>query len=89
MRRKIVNLRGRRLEARRLQHGLRRDAAATFKKTQGIEALEAHGFEFLAKRGDGGSGEIVGGLFGDAECLADFAVALAITDSSGHAAEAR
>ena len=88
LRRKIVNLRGSGLAARRLQHGLRRDATATFKQAQGIESLETHGFEFLAERGVGGSGEFVGGLFGDSEGVTDFGVALAIADAFGHEAEA-
>ena len=49
--------------------------------------MEAHGFEFLAKGGNGGSGEFVGGLFRDAEGGADFAVALAISDAFCHEPE--
>jgi len=80
LRREIVNLGGR-LAAGRLQHGLRRDAAATFEETEGVDPGEAHGFEFLAERGDGGVGEFVGGLFGDAEGGADLAVAFPIADA--------
>jgi hypothetical protein len=72
----IVNLRGRRLKAGWFQHGLRRDPTATFQEPQGVKTLEAHGFKFFAKGGDGGSGKFVGGLFGDAEGSADFGVTL-------------
>lgn len=67
--------------------GWRQDAAATFEKTQSVEALETHGGELFAEGGDGGSGKLVGGLFGNAERCTDFAVALAIADAFGHESE--
>lgn len=81
LRRKIVNLRRKRSEARHLRNGLRRDATDTFQKTEGVESLEAHGFEFFAEAGDGNFGEFVGGLFGNAKDGSDFAVGLAIPDA--------
>jgi hypothetical protein len=88
---KIVNLGSGRLVARRLQHGLRQDATATFtlQQPEGVEAGEAHGFEFIPKGGDGGVGEFVGGLFGNAERSTDFAVALSIADAFGDLPEPR
>ena len=51
--------------------------------------MEAHGFEFLAEGDDGGSGEFVGGLLGDAEGGSYFTVSLAVADAFGDLAEAR
>ncbi len=51
--------------------------------------MEAHGFEFIAESSDGGSGEFVGGLLGDAERVADFAVALSVANACGDLAETR
>ena len=47
----------------------------------GVNRGNTHGFEIFAEGGDGGSGEFVGGLFGDAQRGTYFAVALAITDA--------
>jgi hypothetical protein len=63
-------------------------AAATFQETEGIDAVESHGGEFFAEGGDGGSGELVGGLFGDTKGCADLAVGFAVTDAFGDFAEA-
>ena len=50
--------------------------------------MEPHGGEFFAEGGDGGSGDFVGGLFGNAEGCADLAVGFAVTDAFGDFAEA-
>jgi len=96
MRRKIVNL-GRGLEkcGRRdaSRHDLRRDAAATsldgLQKTEGVDAVEAHGFETFPERCDGRASELVGGLFGNPHGGSDFAVAPAVANAFDDNAEPR
>jgi len=67
MRRGNVNIGSGWLVAGRHEHGLRRDAAATFQEADGVDAVVAHGGEVIAEGGEGGVGELVRGLFGDAE----------------------
>jgi hypothetical protein len=62
------------------------DVSAIFQEAEGIEALGIHGGEYFAV---GGSGELVGGLFGGAKGGADFAVALAVVDAFGELSETR
>jgi hypothetical protein len=66
---------------------MRRNATVTLQKAQGVEALEAHGFEFFAECGDGRACQLVGGLFGNSQRSSYFAVAFAVTDSFRHKAE--
>jgi hypothetical protein len=83
----FVNL-GKGLEEGLLWNGLRRDAAATFEKAECVDAVESHSGEFFAECGDGGTGELVGGLFGNAEGCADLGIGFAVADAFGDFAEA-
>jgi hypothetical protein len=50
--------------------------------------LETHGFETIPECRNGRASEFVGGLFGNSQHRADFAVALAVADAFGHKTEA-
>jgi len=51
--------------------------------------MQAHGGEFFTEGGDSRSGEFVGGLLGNAEGRADFAVGFAVTNAFRDLAETR